>query len=48
LAPRIKLEAAKIEKSLKPQQVEDNSPTDLVDAFGDQDDEFDKSRRDRF
>lgn len=48
LAPRIKLEAAKIEKSLKPQQTQELASSDLVDAFNGQDDEFDKPRRDRF
>ena len=42
LAPRIKLEAAKIEKALKPQG--EQQLMDLADAFEGQDDEFEKTR----
>ena len=44
LAPRIKLEAAKIEKANKPQGQLSDQP-DFADAFEGQDDEFDKPRR---
>ena len=44
VAPKIKLEAAKIEKSLKPLNEQALPSPDLVDAFEGQDDEFEKPR----